>query len=127
MTTMQFDVPASEKYVSTRYAVVADQRYVITSEGTWHDSYIETDASGYSRWYLRPFVRLRRVPSANWFSLIGQIGPDTSTRIDLGRCIAHDQPFVAPKSGELLLFANDVRWMYGNNRGSVTVRISTQT
>jgi hypothetical protein len=77
-----------------------------------------TDADGYTREALRPFEFLRRVPDQNWLKLIGAIGRDENSPIIIGSAMTNFSP---SKSGELLCFANDVGWMYWNNRGSLRV------
>jgi hypothetical protein len=93
----------------------------VEADQTWKDSYISTDADGYTREALRPFEFLRRVPDQNWLKLIGAIGRDENSPIIIGSAMTNFSP---SKSGELLCFANDVGWMYWNNRGSLRVTVT---
>jgi len=93
----------------------------VEADQTWKDWYIPTDADGYTRETLRPFEFLRRVPDQNWLKLIGTIGRDEKSPIIIGSAVTNFSP---SKSGELLCFANDVGWMYWNNRGSLRVTVT---
>jgi hypothetical protein len=92
--------------------------YNFIASGTWLDWRIETDANGYERPWLKPFTALRRVPEAPWFALVGVIDKDKSTAFIIGR---EHLNWIAPRSGELSCFANDIFGMYWNNRGAADV------
>jgi hypothetical protein len=91
--------------------VGADQR--------WSDGCIDADSSGYERWWLAAFKPFRRVPSAAWFALIGTVGRQPAARCAVGKSCQ----WLAPATGELVCFANDVPIMYWNNRGSILVKV----
>jgi len=99
----------------------ANTPYSFRATGTWFDSGFGSGPQGYSSTnvVLRLAERWRRVPAARWFMLIGTVDRDTSllTGIGAGATIAF------PKSGRLGCFANDVRTMYFNNRGSVMLTV----
>lgn len=90
----------------------------------WRDWTIRTDADGFEKWYMAPFRSLRRVPAGRWFQLAGQIGNDDSTTFLIGSALKGFKPST---TGELQVFANDVRWAYANNKGSLRLRISCTT
>lgn len=67
-----------------------------------------------------------------WFSLIGTVDKQHPFRLRPGQLPAGAQPrehvhwseeFVAPASGELVCYFNDAFWAYGNNQGSVVLRL----
>jgi hypothetical protein len=87
----------------------------VLGEQYWFDASTRTDAGGYESSRLAPFRRMRRIPGAAWFSLIGTIDRDLSVSCVIGKGIE----WIAPTSGELVCFANDVWFMYWNNRGSL--------
>jgi hypothetical protein len=79
-------------------------------------------ADGYpSTWLKRPWECLRRVPEAHWFKLIGAIGRSVKSRIIVGEGLSD---LLAPSAGHLYFFANDLPWMYWNNKGQIPLRIT---
>ena len=79
------------------------------------------NADGYNSTDLnRPFEIFRRVPNARWLQLIGTIGKSISPVIIGSQFVE----FLPPSAGRLYLFANDIPWMYWNNRGMIAVRIT---
>ncbi|GEP59603.1 hypothetical protein RSO01_67690 [Reyranella soli] len=99
----------------------ANTPYRFSAVGTWRDASIASSPDGYSstNLVLRLAESWRRVPTAPWFALVGTVDRDTSllTPIGAGAKIAF------PKSGKLSCFANDVCFMYFNNRGSVMLTV----
>ena len=72
----------------------------------------------------------RRVPEANWFSLIGAVASGQGISMASATVEDHEMFFVGTRnrvevttSGYLYFFANDAPWMYFNNSGSVEVSI----
>jgi hypothetical protein len=104
--------------------------YRFAAEGQWFDSTIATDARGYSstraRWYAVPVMfaatPIRRVPTASWFELIGEVPGGSKHFVRIGHILGSEWP--ADASGELVAFANDVNFMYGNNSGEVTLTVT---
>jgi hypothetical protein len=86
----------------------------------WSDGRIDTDSRGYERWWLAVFRPFRRVPSAAWFALIGTVGSQLAERCVVGKSCE----WLAPATGELVCFANDVPIMYWNNRGSILLTVT---
>jgi hypothetical protein len=89
----------------------------------WHDAKKECGPDGYksSSFLLRACERFRRVPSANWFQLIGTIGHTTDGRFVVGADLLD---FLPPFPGRLYFFANDLPFMYWNNTGVLSLRIT---
>jgi len=96
--------------------------YSLSARGRWKDASIECDAAGYpsANVFQRLTERLRRVPGAPWFALIGAVDRRSETCFVIGA----GRTVVAPASGELTCFANDLRGFYFNNDGSVTVTVT---
>ena len=129
----EFTVFAKHQFNWSGVRVVAGGRYVfeIPDGEKWKDKCIVCGPDGWLSedlpWYKEEFVELlegrRRVPKANWFELIGSIGDDEDLYFRIGKG-GDGAPYDAPEDGELYAFANDLRSMYGNNAGelSVTVR-----
>jgi hypothetical protein len=69
---------------------------------------------------MRLAERSRRVPTANWFALIGTLNGRDDTAFVIGRQLE----YTADASARLVCFANDVPWAYWNNFGSVTLTIT---
>jgi hypothetical protein len=66
---------------------------------------------------------MRRFPEAKWFSLIGSIEKKKNTFFDIGRLIEENGIFTATTSGNLECFANDVWFMYWNNKGAIELEV----
>jgi len=88
-------------------SVEPGQRYEfeVPSGQTWFDCKNQSGADGYpsNSTFLIISERLRRFPSANWFTLIGTIGQTESTAFPIG---SHLQGFALQASGALYVFAN---------------------
>lgn len=93
-------------------------QFEVISHDDWRDASIRCDANGYSRWWLAPFIPLRRVPAARWFALIGAINRQGEFTIGLGTT------YTPKTSGHLSCFANDAMSRYGNNHGSLRLRVT---
>ncbi|MFK7799127.1 MAG: hypothetical protein AB8E82_16865 [Aureispira sp.] len=98
--------------------VKAGEVYEIRASGTWNDWYINTDANGYSNWYLGLVGFLKRVPSENYFKLIAAVNRQRKYAVGKSASIR------VTESGHLEFFANDVLTFYWNNSGSVYVTIT---
>jgi hypothetical protein len=96
-----FNVPSGEEWID------------------WQKAY---GADGYGSTYLiRPWEIFRRVPQAKWFQLIGTIGKSIKSPVIIGSKLVN---FLPAFPGRLYLFANDVPWMYWNNRGMIALRVT---
>ena len=120
----EFGVSAREVWNSSGIEMEegASYRFDVIEYQDWRDWSIETDPDGYSRWWLWPFTWLRRLPDANWFQLVGAIGRSRAGTFKIGKGVTER----ACRSGPLYCFANDVRWMYGNNHGRLTLRVTRE-
>jgi hypothetical protein len=111
---------AAEPWNDAQINVAKNQKLSIRASGQWMDAGQPYGPEGYDSRRLKAFEWLRRVPKARWFELIGCI----DKRLDQCFVIGTEPEVVAPAAGELYLFANDVRCMYWNNSGYLTVEIS---
>jgi len=115
------DATACSRYrwTHTYIAVSAGEVYEITpKEGSkWNDLFNRVSAAGYESASLAPFRRFRRVPDAPWFELIGAVGKSKSTTFRIGA----GTTATMKTAGELLLYANDLPFMYWNNSGNIDV------
>lgn len=118
-----FDVDAAKAWNASGILLEPNHVYDISVEDgqTWKDWYIVSDADGYRREALSSWECLRRVPDQNWFKLIGTIERDETAPIPIGK--AHRE-FSPGKPGELFCFANDTRWTYWNNSGTIRVTVT---
>jgi hypothetical protein len=106
----------------------AGYRITVKDNQVWRDAGIECDANGWDRddiqkgWKeigiagMEPF---RRFPKAKWFHLIGCIGDSDAHCFAIGKSAT----IKAPATGELCLFANDLKRFYGNNFGKLVVTV----
>lgn len=74
-------------------------------------------------WYkegiIEKFEKYRRCSDANWFEVIGTLDDEDD---DLIRLLKVDR-YKAPRDAELYFFANDLASKYGNNSGSIRVKV----
>ena len=127
---VEVEVDAEHLYNFTGLMMLKAEKYEITvdDQESWFDASIECDANGWDRdgqslglkeIPIKLAEGFRRVPDAHWFALCASVGADD----DHARKIGHSSTYMAPTKGELTLFANDLKSKYGNNSGSLTVRI----
>lgn len=103
----------------------------------WNDKKIEATAEGWCKepnskcqrpdgfkgWIMRLMEPFRRSPEHDWFYLMGAVGDGKADKpepfpIGLNRIV---KPEV---DGEFCSFANDLPFMYGNNSGSLKLKIT---
>lgn len=104
--------------------VICGQSYNFTvpASETWIDSEKICGADGYaSTWLMRHYEFSRRAPEAKWFQLIGTVGRSIKARVVVGSSLTD---FLPPFPGRLYFFANDLPWMYWNNKGMLAVRVT---
>lgn len=89
--------------------------YHYRADGWWYDWWIGCGARGYHRCWLSPLNRLKRYPDGDWFQLIASV----DRRRDQSFPLLEAGTFVAPASGRLWLYANDVPFMLWNNHGQL--------
>lgn len=106
----------------TSIQLIAGNEYRLTAAGQWSDWYIPCTADGFAspNMFLRIFEWLRRAPHERWFALIGAIDRNPRTQFLIGA----QRTMIAPATGKLTCFANDVGFAYWNNRGSVELTIT---
>jgi uncharacterized protein (DUF2235 family) len=144
----------SERCSVTRMAVQKGERYLISFEVTqpWVDRTIPTSPTGFESsrmtWYARSAVLLRRALGGRWFQPMLKIVPESrrgghiqllDLRCDCGRGPVYSTEFTATRSGDVVLFVNDVMPtvfsglfgkaselanLYANNRGEAKVTIT---
>jgi hypothetical protein len=138
LTFQRLDDPATMRIGQTAYVpvyankpwndsgvdVVSGQvfNFAVPAGEEWTGWRNRCDADGCdSTNYLRRLEIFRRVPKAKWLQLIGTIGKSVRSPIIVGSQFPN---FLPPSQGRLYLFANDIPWMYWNNRGMIAVRIT---
>lgn len=117
-------VYAGERWNDSGIDVVSGQIYNFTVPAgeTWTNSRKICGAEGYpSDLLMRPWEAFRRVPEAKWLQLIGTIGRSVRARTVVGPSL---RDFLPPLPGRLYFFANDLPWMYWNNKGMLAVRVT---
>ena len=122
---MVVEVDARQKWNDTHFAVVTGKRYTLSATGTWYDASIVTGPEGYKspNSVFKTLERFRRMPSADWFALVGAVDKDRSTLFLIGR----GTEIEAPRDGFLTCFANDLAITYWNNRGTLRLEIAEST
>lgn len=116
---MEVDVLACRQWNDSGIDVTEGQTVRISASGEWTDWRISTGPNGFERWYLRPFVFLKRCRRAPWFCLIASIGKDARTC----HVVGDKGGFTAKSSGRLYLYANDAWSKYGNNSGRIVAKV----
>jgi hypothetical protein len=119
------DVNACNPWFKTSVQLTAGERYFFRASGSWTDWTQVHDANGLRMANLRRFERFIRCRSADatWFTLVGAIEKDRESFFAIGDGRRWSEGWVAPASGQLFCFANDVRLMYFNNHGAITLEV----
>jgi hypothetical protein len=114
-------VPARPKWTRTGILVENGVRYLVATEGEWLDWRTPSGGRGYASptRLFRLVERWRRHPTEKWFALIGTVDRRRDTQFLLGGA----PDFVAPASGELVCYANDLSVMRWNNSGAVRLTV----
>jgi hypothetical protein len=107
----------------------ASYTFTVAAGDTWRDGGMDCGPEGWESadlpWYKEGVVefaeRFRRLPDANWFSLIGALGDEDDDLFLIGD---REEPYTAPRDADLYLFANDMPSKYDNNEGSLIVTIT---
>ncbi len=118
----RLEVSARAMRTSANLAVVPGEQYEISATGTWCDTKkhcCTADGFESTNRILRWFEGRRRLPTARWFALIAATRDDEERGVAVGTRGLYE-PAAA---GTLVLFANDVSFMYFNNLGNVTVSV----
>ena len=132
--SLKLRIDSRPKWNVTPLRVQAGEIYRFEAAGVWYDASIRSGPQGYPSPNLifRILQRLRRTSGANWFALVCMIDRDTSTRFDFTRGTVSgsgQQQIVSveqtmTKDGFLTCYANDLPFTYGNNSGSVRLKIT---
>jgi hypothetical protein len=105
----------------TSIAVQTGEVYELAAaaDSVWNDASTRVSAAGYESARLALFRFLRRRRDAPWFELIGGVdeSENRTFRIGVGTTVTLQD------TGELVLYANDVRFMYWNNSGTIDVTV----
>ncbi|MGE8064808.1 hypothetical protein [Pseudomonas sp. NPDC089569] len=103
----------------------AGTRYYLRATGEWLDWHNPGDANGYDKSSMNWAKGLLRfqAPQATWFTLIGSIDRQRKSLFIIGDGSRWKEGWVAPQSGQLSCYANDVPGFYWNNKGTVTLEI----
>ena len=127
----QCDVFAKLKYNWSGVRLLKGNKYIfnVTQDDTWKDANIVCGPGGWESddlpWYKEGVVqfaeRYRRLPSANWFALVGALGDEDDELFLIGD---GNEPYTAARDAELYLFANDLPSKYDNNKGWLTVTVT---
>ena len=133
---MQILVEVHARHRNTPVAhVVYGHRYRLTATGEWWDLWNDAGACGYnSVWYMKRFEHRRRLPEADWFALAGFIAPAALEHrreteplgtpcFDLSPYVSGRPDWVAPATGVLHVFANDLTCLYWNNWGHIALQV----
>ena len=94
-------------------------RFAVVEIPEWRDGRSACDADGHDVWYLKPFGFKRRVPDVNWLALMGSIDQEDVFVIGMRRPL-----YTATRTGQLICFANDASFAYGNNHGWLKLQIT---
>jgi hypothetical protein len=133
---------STEVYWDSGVNAEAGKTYKITltinssGQAQWQDKSISAPTSGFEKWYLIPWIPLRRHIAEPWFKPIARIGEYGNDDYPLNRSDESDantliSKITARKTGELYLFVNDAvlpvpkAWQvfYKNNCGAAHVTI----
>ena len=130
-----FLVRANQLYNGTGIQVEPGEQYLFKVPGgqSWHDATIRSGPDGWDTddeqiaWYKKGLIKqmeaYRRLPKANWLSLIGSIGTEGDNLFFIGRG-GKDNILTPNRSGVLYAFANDILSKYSNNKGEIYVSIT---
>ncbi|BBP70289.1 hypothetical protein PHLH6_22930 [Pseudomonas sp. Seg1] len=119
------DIQANDPWCPTPVMLIAGERYFFRASGVWLDWRQIHDPNGAAVAHLKPFERLLRCKAqdATWFTLIGSIDKNPQSLFAIGDGLRWPVGWVATTSGQLRCFANDVRPMYFNNHGAISLQI----
>ena len=166
--SMTFPVYAAMKWNPSNFAIQEGEKYSITATAspgapldaeTWTDGGIRVSADGYTSAYdslshcyvalgrCRSYLKMRRrLPTANWMSLICSIGEfvrpvqevlpgseDETRFVPLDESQVQNTlfnvglgitDFIARHNGQLICMANDAHNLYWNNAGYINVTVT---
>lgn len=119
-----FEIFARPKWNGTELMMRAGERYRFAANGTWSDATIPSGPEGYkcNRWFFRLTERFRRRPADNWFALIGAVGENELATFLIGS----EAVVTVVSDGVLNCYANDLRLLYCNNSGAITLKVTRE-
>ncbi len=133
------EINASALWNDTGVSVCRGDEYEFSVSNTsfWYDRKTPSMADGYSFFWFYPLIPLRRVMSAPWFALICTIDYEDAFKVFDHSICFRNNPISgeSPKQdchqvhggflryGGMYCYANDLTFMYGNNRGILNVTI----
>ena len=84
---MEIAIDSKAQWVDTGIVLEPGVTYLLRASGSWRDASIETDAAGYAsvNVFQRVAERLRRMPDAPWFALIGALDRRKDTQFVIGK------------------------------------------
>jgi len=123
----QITIPADKWWFPTGIILVPGAKYKFIAQGTWHDDAINCGPDGYTlqdkvpEWQW-PFFRLVQGlkpldTGDRWFQLVGKVGNSVFE-------IGSGMTCPAAEGGELFCTANDVPFMFWNNKGELTLNVT---
>ena len=115
--TETFKIYANQFWNDTGVRIDPGEHYSFSAKGKWKDLILNSDADGYTNFYMRLFKNLKRSKENDFFVLMGSIDKINNFRIGTSAVIKFDTP------GTLSCFANDVKGFYWNNFGSLDLII----
>lgn len=128
--TVEFEFRTDQPYAVTPYWLEQNVTYLIRCQANgWRDDTYVASPDGLlvadAANAPSPIIHwlqswLKRDVKQPIFKLMAAIGPDAEARLAIGS----ESRWVAPRSGQLHLFVNDVPGFYGNNRGTAKVFIT---
>lgn len=119
---------AKKQWNDTHIIMRKSESYNFKSSGLWKDLDIVRDANGYKsleadsriqKILMQSTEWLRRLPTSDWFKLIGSINHNKKTFFEIGSEATID----IKEEGLFSCFANDLSFMYGNNSGEIELTI----
>ncbi|MFJ7793837.1 hypothetical protein [Pseudomonas sp. NPDC096950] len=118
-------ISSRDKWAGTGVTLEQGRRYFFRASGTWRDAWIHCDANGYNRTFLNLAKRFLRCSTGDacWFMLIGAIGESTDSFFVIGDGARWSEGWIAPASGKLSAFANDINGFYWNNSRSIILEV----
>ena len=115
-------VKASKKLGGHPLIVVTkgqEYRFDVHTDQKWYDMGIPSGPAGYKNYLL--LIWSKRVPSAKCFTLCGSIGKDEKNHFPIGKGLKN---YTCKVDGTLYFFANDNKYFYWNNWGSIKVEVT---
>jgi hypothetical protein len=103
----------------TNITIEVGEEYKFEAFGTWRDMVLlSCDADGYNCLYMMLYKRWKRSKENNWFALIGSINQKDDF------LIGKKWQKVFQQNGKLWCYANDLKCMYWNNSGHLSLKIT---